>query len=557
MSALLLTSIAFQAIGPQFLRRFIDAIRAEMPMSYLIGNAALFLGVVIMGQLIYAWAAYVSAGVGWRATNALRADLLLHCLRLDMNFYKEHPPGELIERVDGDVSLLGNFFSQFIVQVVGNALLILVILIFIFLADVRVGLVLTGYLLFATFALLRIQGVAVPHFRASRAAVAKLSGFWEETLAMLEDVKGVGALRYVAQRNGAYLHELLLRGRKSQVMFRAFVGTFAVVFAVGNALAFAAGAWLYVQNAMTLGTVYLMMYYTSLMTWTLGRVADQVNDFQQATTAVGRVKELTTTPSALMDGLLPLALDAPPTLEFRDVTFGYSVDTPVLREISFRLDAGEVLGVVGRTGSGKTSLARLLFRFYDPSNGSIRINNVDLRRFQLEKLRANVGFVTQDVQLFHATVRDNLTLFDTSIPDNAVTRVLNEVGLSPWLHALEQGLDTPLAGNNALSAGEAQLLAFARVLLKNPRIVILDEATSRLDPVTEALVEAAVARLLAGRTAILIAHRLHTLNRADKILLLEQGRMVEVGAYAALAQNPASHFATLLRRGALVEEVAQ
>jgi ABC-type multidrug transport system fused ATPase/permease subunit len=307
---------------------------------------------------------------------------------------------------------------------------------------------------------------------------------------------------------------------------------------------------------MTLGTVYLMMYYASLMTWTLGRVADQMNDFQQATTAVERVRELTATQSALVDGLQPLALAAPPALEFRDVTFGYGVDAPVLHGVRFRLEGGEVLGVVGRTGSGKTSLARLLFRFYDPNEGSIHIDGVDLRGFQLETLRANVGFVTQDVQLFHATVRDNLTLFDSSIPDHAIEQKLAEVGLSPWFATLEQGLDTPLAGSSALSAGEAQLLAFARVLLKNPRIVILDEATSRLDPVTEELVERAVARLLQGRTAILIAHRLHTLNRAGKILLLEQGRIVEYGSYAELAQNPNSHFAALLRRGTLSEEGA-
>jgi ABC-type multidrug transport system fused ATPase/permease subunit len=554
MSALLLTSIAFQAIGPQFLRRFIDAIQAEMPMSYLMGNATLFLVIVVLGQLVYAWAAYVSAGVGWNATNALRVDLLLHCLRLDMNFYKEHAPGELIERVDGDVSLLGNFFSQFIVQIVGNVLLILIILIFIFLSDVRVGFVLTGYLLLAAFTLLRVQGIAVPHFRASRAAAAQLSSFWEETMAMLEDIKGVGALRYLARRHGARLYEFMRRNRKGMVMFRTFVGTFAVVFAVGNALAFVVGAWLYTQNAMTLGTVYLMMYYTSLMAWTLGRVADQMNDFQQATTAVGRVKELTATQSNLIDGLQPLTLTAPPALEFRDVTFGYNADTPVLREVDFQLEPGEVLGVVGRTGSGKTSLARLLFRFYDPQSGFIRINEVDLRGLQLEMLRANVGFVTQDVQLFHASVRDNLTLFDSTIPDHAILRVLQEVGLSDWLNALDEGLDTSLAGGNALSAGEAQLLAFARVLLKDPRIVILDEATSRLDPVTEALIERAVAKLLAGRTAIVIAHRLHTLTRVNKILLLDQGRVVEYGPYATLAHDADSHFAQLLRQGALVEE---
>lgn len=555
MSALLLTSIAFQAIGPQFLRRLIDAIRADLPLSYLTTNAAFFLLIVVTGQLIHAWSAYVSAGVGWHATNALRVDLVQHCLRLDMNFYKEHAPGEMLERVDGDVSLLGNFFSQFIVQIIGNFLLIVVIVIFVFLADVRVGVLLTLYFALAAFALLRVQGIAVPHFRASRAAVAKLTSFWEETLTMLEDIRGVGALRYVTRRHGAILGVHSRLGRMAQVMFRAYVGAFAVVVAAGNALAFAAGAWLHTHEGMTLGTVYLLMYYTGLIAWTLGVITDHVNDFQQATIAVIRVRELTTTHSALVDGSQPLSLVAPPALEFHDVTFGYASDAPVLHNVSFRLDPGEVLGVVGRTGSGKTSLARLLFRFYDPNSGSIRIDDVEVRGFQVEALRANVGFVTQDVQLFHASVRDNLTLFDSSIPDGDILRVVAEVGLLPWLDALEQGLATMLEGGNALSAGEAQLLAFARVLLKDPRIIILDEATSRLDPVTEALVERALARLLTGRTAIVIAHRLHTLDRAHKILLLEQGRVLEYGARAALAQDTTSQFAALLRRGTLAEEV--
>jgi ABC-type multidrug transport system fused ATPase/permease subunit len=213
------------------------------------------------------------------------------------------------------------------------------------------------------------------------------------------------------------------------------------------------------------------------------------------------------------------------------------------------------LGVVGRTGSGKTSLARLVFRFYDPTAGTIELDGVDLRQMQLESLRANVGFVTQDVQLFHATVRENLTLFDPAIADADILRVVAEVGLTTWFEKLEQGLDTLLAGGNSLSAGEAQLLAFGRVLLKDPRLVILDEATSRLDPVTEVLVEQAMARLLQGRTAIVIAHRLHTLTRAGKILLLEQGRVVEYGGRAALAEDATSHFAALLRRGTLAEEV--
>ncbi len=555
MAALLLTSIVFQAIGPQFLRRLIDAVHSDVPQSYLTLNAALFLIIVIVGQLIHAWSAYVSAGVGWQATNALRVDLLLHCLRLDMSFYKDHAPGELIERVDGDVSLLGNFFSQFIVQIIGNLLLIVVILAFVFVADGRVGALLTLYFALAALVLLRVQAIAVPHFRASRAAIAKLSSFWEETLTLLEDMRGVGGLRYVARRHAATLAPLFHLGRKAMVIFRAYVGAYAVVVALGNALAFVAGAWLYSQGAMTIGTVYLLMYYTSLLAWTLGKITDHVNDFQQASTAVMRVRELTTTQSALVDGKRPVTRTAPPALAFRHVTFGYSAETPVLRDVSFELAAGEVLGVVGRTGSGKTSLARLLFRFYDPASGTIELDGVDLRQLQVESLRANVGFVTQDVQLFHATVRDNLTLFDPSVADADILRVVPEVGLTAWFEKLEQGLDTLLAGSNALSAGEAQLLAFGRVLLKDPRLVILDEATSRLDPVTEVWVEQAVARLLQGRTALVIAHRLHTLTRADKILLLEQGQVVEFGQRAALAQDATSHFAALLRRGTLAEEV--
>lgn len=557
MSALLLLSILFQAIGPQFLRRFIDAIRSEMSVEYLTWNALYFIIMMMASQLIYAWAAYVSAGVGWSATNALRSDLLLHCLQLDMSFHKEHAPGEMIERVDGDVNLLGNFFSQFIVQVAGNILLIIIILAFIFFSDVRVGVMLTVYVLISALALLRIQGIAVPHFRAMRKMNAQISSFWEETLTMLEDIQGVGALPYVERRQRDLLLTFMRLGRKAQVMFRIFIGTFAVIFAVGNALAFSAGAWLYVRGEMTLGTVYLLMYYTSLMALTLTRIADQMNDFQQATTAVVRLKELTEVQSALIDGLQPLALENAPTLEFKQVDFGYSADSRVLHDLSFRLEAGEVLGVVGRTGSGKTSLARLLFRFYDPQAGSIRINDVDLRGFQLDALRANVGFVTQDVQLFHASVRDNLTLFDGSVPDHAIQRVIDEVGLASWLVTLPNGLDTLLMGSNGLSAGEAQLLAFARVLLKDPAIVVLDEATSRLDPITEGLIERAVERLLVGRTAIVIAHRLHTLARADKILLLAQGEQVEYGPYATLANNPDSYFAALLRQGNLAENLAE
>ncbi|MBE0696419.1 MAG: ATP-binding cassette domain-containing protein, partial [Anaerolineaceae bacterium] len=221
----------------------------------------------------------------------------------------------------------------------------------------------------------------------------------------------------------------------------------------------------------------------------------------------------------------------------------------VLTGVSFEIQPGRVLGILGRTGSGKSTLTRLLFRLYDPDQGSVRLGGMDLREVRLDDLRQHVAMVTQDVQLFQATVRDNLTFFNRAIPEEHLERVLRQLRLWEWVQSLPDGLDTPLAGGQSLSAGEAQLLAFARVFLKNPGLVILDEASSRLDPATETLMERAVDRLFAERTGVVIAHRLKTIQRADDILILEDGRVVEYGPRAGLANNPASRFYHLLQTG--------
>ncbi|MBX3016087.1 MAG: ATP-binding cassette domain-containing protein, partial [Caldilineaceae bacterium] len=219
-------------------------------------------------------------------------------------------------------------------------------------------------------------------------------------------------------------------------------------------------------------------------------------------------------------------------------------------DLSFALKPGEVLGLLGRTGSGKTTIARLLLRLYDPQAGQILLDDQDVRSLQDASLRRQVGIVTQHVQLFPASVRDNLTFFDPSYGDARILEVLHEIGLGAWYATLPDGLDTRLSPGGAnLSTGEAQLLAFARVFLAEPTLVILDEASSRLDPATERLLDATMDKLLQGRTAIMIAHRLATVQRADRILILAQGRVVEEGARTVLAADPTSHYAQLLSAG--------
>ena len=577
LAVLLLGSIGLQLANPQILRSFIDTAMAGGAPQALTFAALLFIALALAQQLLTVLATYVGENVGWTATNQLRADLTLHCLQLDLAFHKARTPGELIERIDGDVTALANFFTQLVIQVLGNLLLLAGVLLALFGEDWRVGLALTGFAIVTLATLHRIRDFAVPRWTQARQSSAELFGFLEERLAGTEDIRSSGAVLYVLRRLYVLLRELLHKHRAARVAGQVTHVTSHSLFALGNGVGLALGAYLFLHGAITIGSVYLITYYIGLLTMPLEQITRQLQDLQKAGASIGRIEELTQIQSTIRDGPgVPLPGGAL-GVEFDHVSFGYA-DEPsddgrpptddtrpktqnsklkthnleglVLHDISFCLEPGRVLGLLGRTGSGKTTLIRLLLRLYDPTQGAIRLGGVDLRAAHLADLRQRVGMVTQDVQLFRASVRDNLTFFDRSIPDARILEALEELGLGPWYRSLPDGLDTRLAaGGGGLSAGQAQLLAFARVFLKDPGLVILDEASSRLDPATEALVERAVTKLLRGRTAIIIAHRLVTVQRADEIMILEGGRIREHGPRERLASDPGSRFYQLLRMG--------
>lgn len=550
LAALLLADIGLQLVNPQILRFFIDTARRGGAASTLTNAAVLFLAVVVVTQVVSSLATYLSEDVGWTATNGLRADLTLHCLRLDPSFHKAHPPGELIERVDGDTAVLATFFSAFVIRVLGNGLLLIGIVALIAREDWRVGLALLAYTGVALEALRRARRLPARSFAAFRQASADLSGFWEEHLLATEDIRANGAVAYVLGRQNGLSRALMRHGRANLVLGRAFLSVLEVFTAVGGALAFALGAYLLSAGAMTVGAVFLVFFYTSLLSARLGELTAQLNTLQSAGVGIARIKDLYDTRTATPDGPGAALPSGPPALRFEGVSFGYDGESAALalRDLSFDLPPGRVLGVLGRTGSGKTTLARLVTRLYDPRAGVIRLGGVDLRDLRLADLRRRVGLVTQDVQLFGATVRDNLTLFAQGVADERILRALADLSLVEWYESLPRGLDTEIAAG-ALSAGQAQLLALARVFLRDPDLIVLDEASSRLDPATERLLERAIDRLFAGRSAIVIAHRLATVQRADDILILDGGRAVEYGPRMALAADPASHYARLLRIG--------
>ena len=549
MAVLLLTSIGLQLLVPQILRFFIDTARAGGSLESLTRAAFLFLGVAVVTQLLSAAATYFAADVGWTATNAMREDLARHCLGLDMSFHTSRTPGELIERIDGDVTALSNFFSQFSVRVFGGALMLIGILVILWLESPPVGIALTGFTLAVFVALFLTRNVAVAATRDERESSAQLFGFVEERLAGLDDLRANGGGGYAMQSFTQVARNFFFRGRRAW-MKRSSVWMLSYgLFTVGDLITLGAAIYLFQQGSITLGTALLFFTYMLMLEEPIEQITQQMQELQKAGAGIGRIDELFALKSELPRGKDTALPGGALPLSFEHLGFAYG-DKRILDDVSFRLEAGKVLGLLGRTGSGKTTLTRLIFRLYDPTSGSVKLGGVDTRDTLPESLREGVGMVTQEVQLFHASVRDNLTFFSSDISDERITAVLRDLGLGTWLGGLEHGLDTMLsASGGGLSAGQAQLLAFARVFLKDPGLVILDEPSSRLDPATERLLERAVDKLLRGRTAIIIAHRLETVRRADDILVLQDGRILEHGPRRALVSNPNSHFARLLQAG--------
>jgi ABC-type multidrug transport system fused ATPase/permease subunit len=551
----LLVSIGLQLVNPQILRYFIDTAVAGGSGQNLLLAALLFIGVALITQIITIAATYYGENVAWRATNALRADLVEHCLRLDLSFHKLSTPGELLERVDGDVHTLSQFFSKFTIQILGNLLLILGIVIVLFAEDWRAGLAIALFALTGLFILIRLRSIAVPYWRTYRQISAEFFGFIGEQLAGMEDIRANGARSYVMQRFHKILQGWLPNYQQARFADTTLWTTTVGIFALGQAIALGVGSYLWTQNIITIGSVYLLYYYTTLLSEPIQQIRDQIEDLQQAEASIYRIQDLFQVKSQLGAGGEKQLPGGALSVTFENVSFSYNeresgTEDLVLQDISFNLPAGHLLGLLGRTGSGKSSLARLLLRLYDPQSGVIRLGGVLIDQTPLTDLPQKVGLVTQDVQLFQTTVRNNLTFFNQNISDERIYETLEILGLSTWLHSLPQGLDTNLGPDSSgLSAGQAQLLAFTRVFLKDPGLVILDEASSRLDPITEKLIEKAVDKLLTGRTGIIIAHRLATVERANQILILEQGQIIEYGKREELIKNPHSRFSQLLQTG--------
>ncbi|MEY2844486.1 MAG: hypothetical protein RL076_32 [Chloroflexota bacterium] len=556
---LILLDNGLQLLGPNLLGQFVDSAINSDDSSLLQRLGVYYLVVMICRQVARLFATYMGETIGWRASNALRFDLAQHTMALDMSYHKQQNPGIMIERIDGDVTSLNRFFSQMVLQIGGSVLLLVSTVGVLFAQNWQLGVMMLAFIVVAATILYLLRNVAVPYWEGGREASAQLFGFLEERLAGMEDIRGLGSRGHTMAR----FDQLMKRKNHFDVLGRVYGGVTWIVpvglAAVLSILILGIGTHLYLTNQIGIGLIVMTLLYGEMVVWPIRTIAQEIDQLQQATAGIVRVAEIMAIKSRLVDGTHQMPAQAP-SVVFDNITFAYPDEEadkhPVLRNVSFTIPPQKVVGLLGRTGSGKSTLIRLLFRLYDVNAGEIRFDQHPIREFTLASLRQHVGLVTQDVQLFYATVRDNLTFFNKDISDDRLYDALRTLGLQRWLEQQPEGLDTLLMANGAVSAGEAQLIALARVYLKQPHVVILDEASARIDPETEKLVERALDTVLAGKTAIIIAHRLQTVRRCDYIAILGDGQLVEYGAEAALRSDEHSRYATLLRTGSVEEELA-
>lgn len=549
LGVLVFGGIALQLANPLIAGSFIDGARAGRPFASLIGLAITFTVMAFAAQVSMVAETYVAVDLGWRTTNSLRVDLTRRVLDLDVAFHADHTPGELVERVDGDVSAIADFFSRFVIYVIGNVVFLLGVVGVLLAIDWRIGTLMALFAAVALVVMTKGGGFVARRSRRSRIAAGALSGFLEERLGGLPDIKACGADDWALAELHDHMAERYRTTRSSTLAGSAFSAAVSTLFVLGTGGALALGTALVRSGTVTLGTVFVVFRYTTMLRYPLEQLSRQMTGLQQAAGGLVRVRDLLDSEPSIVDGSGAAFPGGALSVELDNVTFAYGTE-PVLQDVSLRVQPGEILGLLGRTGCGKTTITRLLFRLHDVSAGAVRIGGIDVRTARLDELRSHIGLVTQEVQLFEGTLRDNVSLIDPAVSDERMLEVLSELGLDPWLARLPDGLDTIVGrGGSGLSAGEGQLVALARVFMADPGVVVLDEASSRLDPATERLLDRAVTQLLEGRTGIVIAHRLATIDRADRVIVLEDGRIAESGRGVDLVADPETRFSQLRRIG--------
>ena len=546
LTLLLLVPVALAgAIQPLLVGTAISVLRNEASLPWLSGLSTpaairliigLLLGSVLLRLGLQGLQTFNIQAVGQRLTARIRDDLFRHALALSLRFHDGMPVGKLLTRLTSDVDALSEVFGSGAVGVLGDLVTLLVIAGSMLLIEWRLGLLLLCTQLPVSLMVIWLQGRYRKANYRVREELSQLNADFQENLQGLEVVQMFRRERVNGERfsrTGAAYRQAV----NGTIFFDSSISAFLEWVSLGAvALVLALGGWMVTGGAMGLGTLTTFILYSQRLFDPLRQLAERFTQIQGGLTAVERIGELMEQPLEIVEAPDARPLDALVRGEviFENVSFHYRSDEPILRNLSFRIAPGEHVALVGPTGSGKTTVIRLLCRLYEPQQGRILLDGRDIRSIPISDLRRQLGVVLQDTFLFSGNVADNLRL-NADISDEKLRGICRDLGLDALLQRLPSGLDTVLRerGGN-LSSGERQLLAVARVAIRNPTVLVMDEATAFMDPATEATLQRDLDRLLQKRTAVVIAHRLATVEASDRILVLRRGELIEQGTHLEL-----------------------
>jgi len=548
--ACLLTHSLLQAVGPLLTKFTIDNYLAAKnpapaiagfrlpadPAGGLLWVSVLYFAALLASMLAEFGQTWLMQFTGQRAMFDLRRDLMRRLQELDIPYFDKHPVGRLVTRVTSDVDTLNELFTSGLVTILGDVTMLLFISVAMYQLSPGLTLILWLVLPFVVLAAALFRRSVASSYRRIRTAVAKINSYLQEHVNGIQVLQLMNRERRSRQEFAAINSEHMAAYKDSIHAYGWFypVVEFLSMLALASLLVY--GGYRVESGALSLGVVAAFLQYGMRFFRPIGDLSEKYNILQSAMSAGERVFALLDTQPAITSPASPVALaDAAWPVVFEDVWFAYKDEDWVLRGVSFRIEPGETIAVAGHTGAGKTTLTNLLFRFYDPQQGRITLGGVDLRNYALEDLRRHFGVVLQDPFLFTGTIADNIRLGEASMPDEAIGQAAARVNLLPFVESLPSGFQHTLRERGqGLSAGQKQLVGFARALARNPRFLILDEATSSVDTETELLVRQALAELVNGRTSIVIAHRLSTIQRADRIFVMHKGQLREQGTHQQL-----------------------
>ncbi len=536
---LLLISAAFGLAGPYLVKIAIDNCIATSDSAGLSQIALIYLLFLLVQFFTDYGQVYIMEWIGQQAMFDLRRQLFAHVQSMHLQFFDRNPSGRLLTRITTDVNALNELFASGVVEILGNLLQLVGVVIAMYYISPRLALATIAIMPLIVIATMVFRKRVREAYRQIRIIIARLNAFTQEHLAGMSEVHAFVQEEKTMNRYREINADLRAENHKSIYYYAVFFPIVELIGALSAATILWYGGGSVLRNAVTIGTLVAFLQYVEMFFRPMRDLAERYNILQAAMAASERIFKVLDTKPEIAVPVQPHRLkDFNGDIEFEHVHFSYDPGNLILHDINFRVRPGEKVALVGATGAGKTSTVGLLCRFYDINSGRIKLDGTDINQLAPDDLRSAFGLVSQEIFLFSGSIRDNITLGASDIDDVQLTKAVEQVGLLPYINRLERGFDHGVGERGtSLSVGQRQLISFARALVRDPRVLILDEATSSVDNETEQIIQQALRKMFEGRTSVIVAHRLSTIKEADKILVFHKGRIVEQGKHEELLQQ--------------------